>query len=133
MKILIIDDDPIVTLGLNKFLGKRNHQCILSNEPVEALEIAMSQKFDLILCDIIMPYLSGVELMMKVKEKNNRIPFIIMSALTQKELILTTFELGAWDYLIKPLDLHILNLKFNHYEHSNVFHYGFKTHEKARA
>lgn len=115
MKILIVDDDPVIVKALHSRLTLDNHNVTSTTEVREALEHLNETEFDLVVSDIIMPYISGIELLTSLKEANNKVPIILISALDQKELILTAFELGANDFITKPINMDELLLRVNKY------------------
>ena len=118
MKILVVDDDPVILKALEIRLTKEGYEVITTLNPNKALEILKDEdegQFDLIISDIVMPYISGIELLSEIKVASPLTPIILISALDQKELILTAFELGAQDFVVKPLNLDELLLRITRY------------------
>ncbi len=117
MKILVVDDDPVMVRALDSRLAGEGHVVFATLDPNEALEELKKEdsNFDLIISDIVMPYISGIELLSEIKIASPLTPIILISALDQKELILTAFELGAQDFVVKPLNLDELLLRITRY------------------
>jgi len=79
-KILIVDDDPFVLTLLEKaIIDDNQHEVMKANNGIEALELAEQHKFDLIISDIIMPEMDGVEFIQKLRESHKDIPVIAIS------------------------------------------------------
>ena len=105
-KILIVDDNPKNLQLLGTILEKNNYYVEYAQSGFEALEWIKSEKFDLILLDVMMPEIDGFEvcsIIRKEKEYNN-IPIIFLTAKSDKESILKGFKLHAQDYIGKPFD-----------------------------
>ena len=79
----IIDDDPLNSELMDKILSKLNHNITTANNAKDALKEIRSSKFDLVLLDIIMPDVNGIELLQKIKKNNDyyETPIIMLSAL----------------------------------------------------
>jgi len=116
MKILVVDDDPVIVKALSSRLQKDGYAITSTTDPKQALEYLQKDNFDLIISDIIMPYMSGIELLTEIKKYSGSTPIILISALDQKELILTAFELGAKDFVVKPINMDELSLRITKYE-----------------
>lgn len=116
MKILVVDDDPVIVKALSSRLSKDGYTVVSTTDPTEALEKLQEEEFDLIISDIIMPYMSGIELVTEIKKHGGETPIILISALDQKELILTAFEMGAKDFVVKPINMDELSLRITKYE-----------------
>lgn len=117
MKILVVDDDPVMVRALDSRLSNEGYEVFATLDPNEALAELKKEdsNFDLIISDIVMPFLSGIELLSEIKIASPLTPIILISALDQKELILTAFELGAQDFVVKPLNLDELLLRITRY------------------
>jgi two-component system sensor histidine kinase/response regulator len=104
--ILIVDDNPHNLQVLGQFLQQNNFEIEFATNGETALEWIASSSFDLILLDINMPGMNGFDVCRRIRaeEKNKRMPIIFLSADTDRESLLTGFELGAQDYVTKPFD-----------------------------
>lgn len=102
-KILIVEDDSFVMDIYQTKLGQSGYEVTGADNGLEALKAIEKDTFDLMLLDIIMPYMDGLEVLKKVKsdEKNKDLPIILLTNLSQKEEVDKGLELGASDYLIK--------------------------------
>jgi len=103
IKILLIEDDSFL---LNMYATKfemENFQVISAEDGVKGLKLSQEESPDIILLDIILPKLSGFEVLKKIKEDNKlkKIPVILLTNLSQKDDIDKCLQLGAQDYLIK--------------------------------
>jgi two-component system response regulator PilR (NtrC family) len=109
-KILIIDDEKSVLDMLNVVFKKEGYRVkgLLSAE--KALELINEEDFDLILSDIRLPRLSGMELLRKVKEKKPEIPVIMITAYGTIKQAVEAFKAGAIDYVVKPFDVEELKI-----------------------
>ena len=114
MKILICEDEEIMLTALEFRLRRQGFQVILAQDGRQALEKVQSENPDLIVADIMMPYVNGLELIHHVRtELNNDVPIIVMSAIEQDDVVLEAFKLGAKDFIAKPFkpDELILRIK----------------------
>ncbi len=108
-KILIVDDSPVMRRSLSKALGDA-YECSEAGTVLEAFEELRSTEFALVITDIIMPGLSGIELLRKVIEVYPRTAVIVVSGVDRPQRALDAVRLGAFDYLIKPCDNDVLAL-----------------------
>jgi len=115
--ILIVDDDPINRILLHEILVQENFSTIQAEDGYVAIEKAHTKKVNLILLDIMMPGLGGLETLALLKEdpKTRDIPVIIVTAVDTKEEFKKAFELGAIDYLNKPIKQFDLVIKVKNY------------------
>lgn len=115
MKILVADDIPDNRLLLDKLLTRMQHQVILAEDGKQAAELFASAKPDLILMDIMMPEMSGLEAIRAIRARSSEIwvPIFIVSALSSDQDVLDGLAAGADDYLRKPFDQAILAAKLN--------------------
>lgn len=112
MKILIADDEPIMLKIIELRLKKDGHQVIVTADGKQALEQIALQDPDMVITDIMMPFSSGLEIVGKVKQGQNRkIPVIILSAMGQENVVLEAFNLGADDYITKPFSPNELSMR----------------------
>ncbi len=113
MRIIVVDDDVIMLQAIKTMLTKEGYQVFATTDAEDALVTIEEEEFDLVISDIMMPYISGIELLTAIKKINKKIPIIIVSALDQKEVILTAFQEGAEDFVKKPISLSELLLRVN--------------------
>ena len=109
-KILIIDDEKSVLDMLNVVFKKEGYRVKKSLSAQKALELIDEEDFDLILSDIRLPQISGMELLRKVKEKKPGIPVIMITAYGTIKQAVEAFKAGAIDYVVKPFDVEELKI-----------------------
>jgi len=113
-RILIVDDDPSSRTLLRITLSQMNDtEFIEAEDGAEAMSLAQDQKLDLILLDIMMPVMNGIEFLKRsaADERLSGIPVVMVTALTEREMIVETVMLGARDYVVKPFDPQGLRVK----------------------
>jgi CheY-like chemotaxis protein len=112
--LLIVDDDPMNREILYRHLKNLGYTNItMADSGKTGLEIVASQQVDLILMDMMMPVMTGLEMLDQLKANSEWrvIPVLIISALDEKEMMLTCIKKGAEDYLIKPYDRVLLRAR----------------------
>ncbi len=110
-RIMIVDDDSAHRLSLKANLEEAGFETVEAGTGEEALDLAASQKLDLILLDLKMPEMSGLEVLQHLFESGLPAPVIIMTAYGSIDSAVTALKMGAEDYLTKPLDTDELLLK----------------------
>ncbi|MGM9521383.1 MAG: response regulator transcription factor [Oscillospiraceae bacterium] len=108
MKILVVDDEKLLVKGIKFNLENEGYQVETAYDGEEGLNLAKSGNFDLILLDLMMPKLSGLEVCMRIREFST-VPIIMLTARTDDMDKIIGFEYGADDYVTKPFN--ILELK----------------------
>ena len=108
--VLIVDDDHAHRTMLRTLLTGWGYAIVEADDGDVAIEMVHEQPFDLILMDIRMIKVSGLEALMKIKEFNPSIPIILMTAYSSVETAVDGLKKGAYDYLTKPLDFDELRL-----------------------
>lgn len=119
LKILLVEDNllnqRIVTFSLKKF----NHEVTIANNGLEAVQIFRNNKFDVILMDIMMPIMDGLEATIQIREdeknsnSDSRTPIIALTANTMDNDRDTCISYGMDDFMSKPFDIEKLNVIFN--------------------
>ncbi|HQF29487.1 MAG TPA: response regulator, partial [Bacteroidia bacterium] len=104
-KILVIDDERSIRNTLKEILEYEGHEVKDAADGAEGLKIATEEKFDVILCDIKMPKMDGIEVLEKVIEQTPDVPFIMISGHGTIETAVEAIKKGAYDFISKPLDL----------------------------
>ena len=108
MKILVVDDEKLLVKGIKFNLENEGYQVEIGHDGVEAVELARSGSFDLIILDLMMPKLDGLEACMRIREFST-VPIIMLTARSEDTDKIIGFEYGADDYITKPFN--ILELK----------------------
>lgn len=109
-KILIIEDEAAIRRVLTKILSEENdtYRVEDAEDGLKGLEKIKNNEYDLVLCDIKMPKMDGVELLEAVKKIKPEIPIVMISGHGDMETAILTMRLGAFDYISKPPDLNRL-------------------------
>jgi DNA-binding NtrC family response regulator len=102
-RILIVDDEIDMLELLELIITDRtDYEVVTTNSPLEVPELMKSQAFDLLITDLRMPDLDGIELIERVKQTDDQIPFIIITAYGTIESAVEAMRKGAFDYITKP-------------------------------
>ncbi|MGA2789054.1 MAG: sigma-54 dependent transcriptional regulator [Verrucomicrobiota bacterium] len=105
IKILVVDDEQGLCAGLQEALRREGHRVDAVTDPQAALKLATDNPYHLVISDIKMPGLSGLELLTQVREKHHDTLFILMTAYGTVENAVAAMKQGAYDYLPKPIDM----------------------------
>ncbi|MDC3091139.1 response regulator transcription factor [Rickettsiales bacterium] len=111
--ILCIDDDDKIRKLISKFLYKNNFFVSGASDAMEAETLLSFYSFDLIILDIMMPQIDGIEFLESFRKKNVRTPILMLSALGNIEKKIKTYKKGCDDYLVKPFEPLELILRIN--------------------
>jgi len=111
LRILLVEDDPNFGSILKEYLMINSYDVTLAKNGIEGFEKFKKEDFDLCLLDVMMPYKDGFTLAKEIRDKNESIPLIFLTAKTMKEDVLKGFKIGADDYLAKPFDSEVLLAK----------------------
>jgi DNA-binding response OmpR family regulator len=102
-KIVLAEDNSTLSLLLKFRLQKEGFDLYIAEDGKKAIELINTHNPDIILSDIMMPFISGLEVISYVRNKLNlQIPIIVFSAAGQEEMVLKAFNLGANDFMAKP-------------------------------
>lgn len=109
-RILIIEDEDAIRRVLTKIILNEDGTMVVdeAKDGAEGFEMIQKAEYDLVLCDIKMPKMDGVEVLQKVQETKPETPFIMISGHGELETAVETMRLGAYDYISKPPDLNRL-------------------------
>src|SRR4030042_440342 len=105
--ILIADDEKMICAVLSQRLTREGYSCVTTHNGKDALNLFYKGKFSLIISDIRMPGMDGLELLRNVKAVRPNMMFIIMTAYPEIEVAVEAIHLGANDFLIKPFDMEL--------------------------
>ncbi|GIZ13290.1 response regulator transcription factor [Pseudomonas sp. NCCP-436] len=109
-RILAVEDDPLLASHLQAHLNSCGFDVTLSQDGSEGLQLAESENFDLILMDILLPGISGLEALQRLRRQRS-VPVLLMSALGDEQNRIAGFSGGADDYLPKPFSLNELSVR----------------------
>jgi len=113
-KILLVEDEEYLLKSLEVFLrNETKYEIFSASNGKEAIEIINSKEIDLILTDLKMPEIGGIELMEYVKNKSADIPVIAMTAFASLNSAIEALRLGVYDYLIKPYEFDMVLIVIN--------------------
>lgn len=104
-RILVVDDEPAITVALAKKMRREGYDCLTASSGEEALRRLATEELDLIVTDVRMPGMSGIELLQEIKRRDNDIQVIMMTAYTDIGFAVEALRHKADDYLLKPFNL----------------------------
>jgi two-component system response regulator YesN len=105
MNVLVVDDEPIVRMGLRSLVDWERHGLKFVGDAadgVEAWEMLMKEKVDILVTDILMPRMDGLELIRRLKELDSEVGVLVLSCLDDFAYVKEAMKLGAQDYILKP-------------------------------
>lgn len=108
-KILIVDDDKLLQASLDDILSE-SYDTLIAGSGEEALRLFKSRPLDLVLLDIRLPGINGIETLRRMKEIGGEAVVIMMTAYEDVKSVLSSMKMGAFDYLVKPLDIEELEV-----------------------
>ena len=103
-RLLLIDDDDDFASSLLTVLETSGHLVRRASDGTTGIQLAMAEPFDLVICDIRMPGIGGMEVLQQLHTAKPRLPVILMTAFTTTERAIESMKAGAFDYLLKPFD-----------------------------
>ena len=114
-RVLVVDDDRMNRMLLTRGLERDGHEVRTAENGREALELLAEDRPDLVLLDILMPELDGMQVLEKMKADDSlaHLPVIMISAVDESESVLRCIEMGAEDFLPKPFDPILLRARIN--------------------
>ena len=127
MKLLITEDDATIREGICAYLSEFSYEIIEARDGREALSKFESNKIDLVILDIQIPFINGLDILRKIREKSN-LPVLILTAFSDEEFKITAFSNLADGYIEKPFSLPVLKARIDalitkNYEKFEVFSY----------
>jgi DNA-binding response OmpR family regulator len=110
-KILVVEDDKNIRKLIAGYLKNENYSVVEAVDGEEAMEKFLGEFFDMIITDIMMPKMNGVELCAKIRQENKDIPIFMLTAKGEFEDKKEGFKSGADDYMVKPIDMDEMMLR----------------------
>jgi len=104
LRVLFVEDEESIRVSLKETIGDEFQSFITAYDGLDGLEKFSNTQFDLIISDISMPKMSGLEMIAEIKKISREIPIILLSAYSDKEKLLQAIDIGITKYLIKPID-----------------------------
>lgn len=102
MKLLIVEDEPNLLSIIRKGLSEKNNEVSVALDGTTALEMILNYNFDVVILDIMLPDINGIEICRRLRAAKNFVPILLLTALGTTENIVTGLNSGADDYLVKP-------------------------------
>ncbi|MBI3584071.1 MAG: response regulator [Nitrospinae bacterium] len=109
IRILVVDDEPEAGNVLKRYLTKKGYQVFTALSGEDAVNIVKEERPHIVLLDIRMPGMGGIEALKKIKEIDKNIGVIMITAVKEEDTAKETLKLGADDYISKPMDLKYLD------------------------
>ena len=102
-KVLIVDDSAFLRSRLCKLLGEHGYQTVQAEDGVQAVNMYRTERPDVVLMDITMPHMNGMDALMRIRMQDSRACVIMLTALDQKLVAARAVHMGAKDFLVKPV------------------------------
>ncbi len=118
IKVLVVEDDPMVAQLHERYLSQiKGFQLgAVARNGNDALQLLQKNKYDLLILDIFMPSMDGLQLLSKIRENKFDVDIIVVTAANDKDKIKRVLRLGAVDYIIKPFEFSRFNLALTNYQ-----------------
>lgn len=104
-RILVVDDDKKILFAFEQVLKREGYVCLTASSGAEALEILAEQEPSVIFLDIAMPRVDGMQTLENIKERDSSVPVIMITGHGTMQTAIKAMQMGAFDYLTKPLDV----------------------------
>ena len=108
-KILVVDDDPDVRMATRDFLSSKGYEVVVAEGGREAIRLIDASPPDVVLLDVLMPDIDGMETLKRIVATHPTMPVIMVTANADIEITSKVLQLGAADYVPKPFDLDYLD------------------------
>lgn len=102
MNLLVVEDEPNLLSVLRKGLSENNNEVSVAMDGRTALEMIQNHTFDVVILDIMIPEINGIEICRRLRASKNFVPILLLTALTTTENVVTGLNAGADDYMAKP-------------------------------
>jgi two-component system response regulator AtoC len=109
-QILVVDDEPKMRRVLEIMLQKMGHKVFAAGNGLEALEVFAANAIDLVITDLRMPEMDGIELLAQLRARDSDVPVMVITAHGTIETAVTAMKHGACDYILRPFDIDALEL-----------------------
>ncbi|CAD0008017.1 response regulator transcription factor [Flavobacterium chungangense] len=113
MKLLIVEDEPNLLSILRKGFAENNNDVSVALDGKTALEMIHNYTFDVVVLDVMLPDVNGIEICRRLRASKNFVPVLLLTALGTSENIVTGLNAGADDYLVKPFKFGELDARVN--------------------
>jgi DNA-binding response OmpR family regulator len=112
-RILLVEDEPKMQRGLRDNLEFEGHEVTVQGDGSSGLQSLLRESFDLVILDVMLPQMSGFDVVRKSREKGNRTPILLLTAKGEEIDKVLGLELGADDYVTKPFSVRELIARVN--------------------
>ena len=109
-KILVVDDEAIIQTLLSEVLTEEGYEVTTADNGKEAIELLERSKFDLVITDIVMPVLNGIEVLLAAKRIDMSYPAIVITGYHSVDSVVRLVNLGAADYIAKPFNVDLIRM-----------------------
>jgi DNA-binding NtrC family response regulator len=106
-RILVVDDDQSLCEVLRISLKREGHDVVVHSDPVQGLSAFEKNEFDLVIQDVKMPKMDGLDLLKKIKTHSPETPVVVITAFSTWDRAVEAMRLGAYDYIRKPFDMSV--------------------------
>lgn len=111
MKILVVEDDEMILRTLEFRMKKNGYEVAMARTGKEALEKLKAETFDLVITDLMLPFVTGMEVVSFIKTSYPTLPVIVLSGADEEGTIMDAFKIGADDFIAKPFSPGELTLR----------------------
>jgi len=111
IRILVVEDDPDGRRSVEEAVRDAGYECLTAGTGRDGIALAEREPVDVVLSDLVLPDVSGLEVLARIRERRADTPVLIMTAYGSVETAVKALKQGAYDYLVKPLDLDDLQAK----------------------
>lgn len=112
-RILVVDDEKIICELIGRTLKRNNYDVEIARNGKTAIEKIKEDKFDILITDVRMPKINGMEVLREIKEANPFIEVIVITGYPTVELAVEAIKIGAYDFITKPFDIDKVQLMVN--------------------
>ena len=102
MKILVVDDEPNIRELIGQYITVAGYETEFAKDGIEALNIISKGDIDMVILDVMMPFMDGITCLKEMRSRGFKTPVIILSAKGEEYDKITGFEAGTDDYIVKP-------------------------------
>ncbi|TRZ44337.1 response regulator transcription factor [Robertkochia solimangrovi] len=110
-RILVVEDNPMIVKSLEFKLTRDGYNVTVAVDGREGLRLLEKEAFELVITDLMLPFVTGNELIEHIRKNNPELPVIVLSTSNQEETIIEAFEIGVNDFITKPFSPNELSLR----------------------
>ncbi|MBS7564422.1 response regulator transcription factor [Mucilaginibacter sp. Bleaf8] len=105
MAVLVVEDEPSVVSVLKRGLAEYGFETSIATNGLTGLQMALNHPFDLVVLDVMLPDMDGIQICHRIREQNPALPILMLTALDSTENVVTGLDSGADDYMVKPFKM----------------------------